>query len=390
MDPVRNPFTPGAGRPPAALVGRDEQLNAWRVALERIQAGRSARSTALYGLRGTGKTVLLRSFRQQAEARGWIVAQLEAEAGKSLREALAAALHGPLSDVARPGAGRQLVRALQTAASFRAGSDATGTWTFGIDLAGGTGGGADTGALEADVVKLVRDLSAAAEEEGVGLAILIDEAQHLSGDELIALCATVHAAGQNGWRCVLALAGLPSLPRELAAAKSYAERLFAFAGVQQLPQTAAREALIRPAEGEGVFWKNEALEAILGVAGGYPYFLQQYGQETWNAAPASPISLADARVGAASGRAALDEGFFRAGWDRATRTEKRYLRALAAEGEEGADSSAVAGRLGRHPRSLSPARASLIGKGLIYAPERGVLAFTGPGMADFIRRQPGR
>jgi hypothetical protein len=369
-------------------VGRDEQLNAWHVAVERIQAGRSAQPMVLYGLRGVGKTVLLTVFRHEAAARNWLVAQFEAGAGTSLRQALADALHGPLSDLARPSAGQRLLRALKTAVSFRATVDATGTWTFGLDLSNVGAGGADTGILQTDLTKLIRDLSAAAVEEGVGLAILIDEAQDLTNDELTAVCAAAHSAGQNNWGCLFALAGLPSLPRELAEAKSYAERLFSYARVEQLPDQLARDALLRPAADEGVAWGGDALDVILRVASGYPYFLQQYGQETWNAAAMSPITVADARVGAANGRSALDDGFFRARWDRATRAEQQYLRALAVVGNEGASSSEVARHLGRPPTSLGPARASLIAKGLIYAPEHGVVAFTVPGMGEFIQRQP--
>jgi hypothetical protein len=388
VDAVRNPYAPGAGRAPAALVGRDAHLRAWQVAVERVQAGRTAQPVVLYGLRGVGKTVLLTVFQREAIARGWIVAQVEAGAGKSLRHALGDALHAPLSDLARPSAGRRLLQGLKTAMSFRASVDATGAWSFGLDLTDSAGGGADTGSLETDLAKLVRDLSAAAAEEAVGFAILIDEAQDLTADELTAVCATAHLAGQNAWPCLFALAGLPSLPRVLAEAKSYAERLFTYARIEQLTEDLAREALVEPSTAEGVAWDADAVGLILGEAAGYPYFLQQFGQETWNEAPEPHVTLADARVGAARGRAALDDGFFRSRWDRATRAEQQYLRALAGDGDQGASSSEVARRLGRAPTSLGPARASLISKGLVYAPEHGVVAFTVPGMANFIRRQP--
>jgi hypothetical protein len=388
MDPISNPYAPGAGLPPAALVGRDESLSDWDVAIERIQVGRPARSAVLYGLRGVGKTVLLTRFKAIAEDREWIVAQVEAGTGKTLRESLADSLHAPLLDLARPSAGKRLLRALQTALSFRASVTASGAWSFGLDLSSAAGGGADTGVFEMDLATLVRDLAAAAAEEEVGLAILIDEAQDLTADELTAVCATVHTVGQNSWRCLFGLAGLPSLPRELAEAKSYAERLFTYTRIDQLPNPMAKEALVAPASLSGVLWSEDGLSVILEEASGYPYFLQQYGQETWNVAASSPITAVDARVGAALGRAALDDGFFRSRWDRATRAEQEYLRALAADGDGVAPSSDVARRLGRTVNSLGPARAALISKGLIYAPEHGAVAFTVPGMSDFIRRQP--
>ncbi|MGI8538052.1 MAG: ATP-binding protein [Mycobacteriales bacterium] len=170
MDAVLNPYSPGAGRPPAALVGRDRQRDAWRVALDRVDRGRTAQPVVLYGLRGVGKTVLLSGFSKTALSREWIVAQVEAGAGKSLREALGEALHAPLADLARPSAGQRLRKGLKTALSFKASYGSSGTWSFGLDLAETAGGGANTGVLETDLGKLVRDLSAAAEEEGIGLA----------------------------------------------------------------------------------------------------------------------------------------------------------------------------------------------------------------------------
>lgn len=388
MDPVLNPYSPGAGRPPTALVGRDAQLENWRVAMERVQLGRTAQPVVLYGLRGVGKTVLLSRFRRSASDRGWIAAQVEAGAGKSLRDSLGEALHGPLADLARPSAGVRMRKALKTALSFKATYDVSGSFSFGLDLSDTSGGGADTGKLETDLGKLVTDLAGAAEEEGVGLAICIDEAQDLSEAELTALCATAHAAGQEAWPVLFALAGLPSLPRVLAEAKSYAERLFVYEKIEQLKGELARKALTEPAATEGVHWEGDAVDFVVAETSGYPYFLQQFGQDTWNGAPGPDLTLADARLGAAHGRAALDDGFFRVRWDRATRAEQLYLRAMAMDGDGGSSSGEVAGRLGRAVNSLGPARASLIGKGLVYAPEHGVVAFTVPGMAGFIQRQP--
>src|SRR6201993_116852 len=274
MDPVRNPSPPGPGRPPAALVGRDPQRERWRVSLDRVEAGRTAQPVVLYGLRGVGKTVLLTRFFNTAQDRNWIAAQVEGGAGKSLREALGEALHPPLADLARPSAGKRLLKGLKTALSFKASYDAAGTWNFGLDLTETAGGGADTGMLETDLNKLVRDLSAGAQEEGVGLAILIDEAQELTPAELTAVCSAAHVAGQHGWSCLFALAGLPSLPRVLAEAKSYAERLLAFERIEHLAEAVARSALTEAAAIEGVRWDDDAITFVVRETSGYPYFLQ--------------------------------------------------------------------------------------------------------------------
>lgn len=301
MDPVTNPYSPGAGRQPAALVGRDEQLDGWRVGLDRVARGRTAQSVVLYGLRGVGKTVLLSTFARNAKNRGWITARIEAGSGRSLREGLGEALHGPLADLARPSAGRRLLGALKTMTSFKASYDASGTWSFGLDLSQASGGGADTGRLDTDLAKLLGDLSNAAAEEGVGLAVLIDEAQDLTTEELTAICAAAHQAGQDEWPFLCALAGLPSLPRVLAEAKSYSERLFQFERIEQLGDAVAREALATPAGAEGVEWDRDALDFTVKATTGYPYFIQQFGQDTWNESAGPRITLSDARVGAALG-----------------------------------------------------------------------------------------
>jgi len=387
MDPVANPYSPGAGRKPAALVGRDDVLSQWATSLRRTAGGRPDPPIVLYGLRGVGKTVLLTQLRRMAAADDWIVAQIEAESARSLRELLGEALYEPLADLARPGIGRRILKALKTAASFKASYDPTGNvWNFGLNLEAESGGGADTGRLDTDLRKLVRDLADAGADAGVGLAILIDEAQDLTKDELTALCAIAHAGAQDGWHFMLAFAGLPSLPRALAEAKSYAER-YQYLTVEALDDDAARAALIVPAAAEDVTWTRDAVTEVIEQSGSYPYFLQQFGQGAWTAAAGPAIERQDARLGIATGRAQLDNGFFRVRWDRATPAEQAYLRAMADDGDGPSASGDVAGRLGRTVQQLGPARANLIAKGLLYAPDYGQIAFTVPGMADFIKRQ---
>lgn len=388
MDSVRNPYSPGAGRMPAAFVGRDAELQAWDVGLQRGARGRSVRPLALYGLRGVGKTVLLNRMRREAEDAGWVTAKIEAGAGKTLREALGESLYGPLSDLARPSSGARLLRALRTALSFKASYDSNGNWNFGVDLSDTSGGGADSGVLEPDLVKLVRDLSAATAEEGTGLAVLIDEAQDLSHEELVALSAVAHQGSQENWPFLLALAGLPSLPRGLTEANSYAERLYEYHHVTALPHAEAVTALVVPAQEEEAEWADDAVSFVLAETHAYPYFLQQYGQEAWNRSPGPCITVTDAEVGAAHAGAELDRGFFYSRWDRATRAERDYLRAMAKDGDNGSASGEVARRLGKELRAVGPVRHNLIKKGLIFAPDHGRVAFTVPRMADFISRQP--
>lgn len=386
MDPVRNPYAPGAGRRPSALVGRDDVIDDWNISLQRAERGKTDQPMILYGLRGVGKTVLLSRLRRDAEDRDWLTVQVEAGSGRGLRDMVGEGLYGPLTDLARPSAGARLLRALKTALSFKASYDTSGTWNFGIDLSEASGGAADSGILLTDLGKVVRDVSLAAGDDGVGLALLIDEAQDLTAEEITTLAAIMQSAATDDLPVLFALAGLPSLPQTLAEAKSYSER-FRYSVIEKLDESAAHRAIEEPAGDEGVEWEAEALEHVIAASGRYPYFIQQFGQETWNAADGTSIELRDARVGVASGQGQLDNGFFRARWDRTTTAEKQYLRAMCPEGDGGVGSGEVANRLQRAIGSLGPARANLIHKGLIYAPDHGIVAFTVPGMAGFIARQ---
>lgn len=389
MDSLTNPYSPGAGLAPAALVGRDEQRRDWSTAMGRTQGGRNARSMVLYGLRGVGKTVLLGDMTRAAEDAGWIVGYVEAGSGRPLRVLLDDALQLPLASLATPTAGQRIRQALTTFLSFKASVTTEGVWTFGLDLDPARGG-AGSGRLELDLSLIVRDISAAAAERGTGLALLIDEAQDLSVEELTALCSISHMAGQRGWPFLLALAGLPALPSQLGGAKSYSERLFAYHQIRQLTPHDARAAIVEPAAQEDVAWDEDAVQQVLSETGCYPYFLQEYGQACWEEADdaAARITHTDARVGGARALRTLDDGFFRTRWDRATPKEREYLAAMATDGDSGSASGEVAARLGKKVGAMGVVRASLITKGLIYAPEHGRVAFTVPRMADFISRQP--
>lgn len=386
MDERTNPYSPGAGLRPSALVGRDEELKGWGVALERVENARPTRSVVLHGLRGVGKTVLLGEFHELARDRKWLSVIIEANTGSTFRDSLARTLYPVVRELVRPKAGDKLKKALATFKTFSVKVDTAGMWSFGLDVAPAPGRG-NSGELETDLSELITDLADAAQEQGRGFALLIDEAQDLTRDELKALCAVSHKAGQQNWPFLMALAGLPNLPRLLSEAKSYAERLYAYREIGRLGSEAAAQALTRPAAGEGVSWDDKAVGYVVTQTLGYPYFLQEYGQATWNAAEGATLTYDDARVGAASGQAQLDAGFFRTRWERATPGQRAYLEAMAQDGDGPSQSSQVAAKLGRNPTGVGPIRDTLIKKGLIYAPEHGQVAYTVPGMATFIARQ---
>ncbi|MBK6441358.1 MAG: ATP-binding protein [Actinomycetales bacterium] len=438
MDPIRNPYAPGAGQRPPELAGRDEQLHAFDVTLERVARGRPERSVVLTGLRGVGKTVLLNALRSAAVRAHWGTGKLEARPDQPLRRPLSAALHMAVRELGHPQpdevaqvlgvikafAQRESGPGSGSAAGGRVagrgsstggrGSAAGGAgrlrdrWSVGIDVPAVTGR-ADSGDIEIDLVELLSDVGGLAADRGVGVAIFIDEMQDLGADDVSALCAAAHEISQSGLPVVIVGAGLPHLPAVLSASKSYSERLFRYSRIDRLDVEAASVALTAPAAEEGASWAPEALWEMYAVTAGYPYFVQAYGKAVWDVAVGPEISADDVRMAAPEAEAELAVGFFGSRYERATPAEREYLRAMAeaayAEGPwsdpgsaayssklsielDSVPTSAVASVLGKKPQSLSPARDSLMKKGLVYSSERGQIAFTVPHFGRYLRTHP--
>jgi hypothetical protein len=392
VDPVRNPFAPGAGQRPPELAGRDRELAAFEVVLERVARGRPERSLVLTGLRGVGKTVLLGELRSMAVRRGWGAGKIEARPESELRRPLAAALHRAVRDLAvrhRAPDRVESVLGVLKAFALRANPDNAklrDRWQPGIDVPAAVGR-ADSGDIEIDLVELFTDVAELAQDVGTGVALLIDEMQDLLPDDISALCAACHELSQSGAPLVVVGAGLPHLPAALSASKSYSERLFRYVRIDRLDREAMDKAVLTPVAREMAGIAPDALDALFEASGGYPYFIQAYGKAAWDAAPTDPITVEDVAVAAPEAEAELAVGFFGSRYERATPAEREYLRAMAelTEGrDEGAGSSDVAIFLGRKPSSLSPARDSLIKKGLVYSAERGRIAFTVPHFGRFL------
>jgi DNA polymerase III delta prime subunit len=409
VDPVRNPYAPGAGQRPPELAGRDGELDGFDVVLERVSRGRPERSLVLTGLRGVGKTVLLNALRSAAVRRRWGTGKLEARPDTPLRRPLAAALHQAVRELSPPNAAESdHVLGILKSFALKEPSEGAGRagrgagklrdrWQPGIDVAA-VSGRADSGDIEIDLVELFSDVAGVAGSAGRGVAIFIDEMQDLGPDDVSALCAACHEISQQGLPLIVVGAGLPHLPAVLSASKSYSERLFRYARIDRLDRAAADQALRAPAQDEGADYTEEALGEMYEATAGYPYFIQAYGKVAWDVAPRSPITAGDVLVAAPESEAELAVGFFGSRYERATPAEREYLRAMAdlsadASGadavemmELGAPTSGIADLLKRKPQSLSPARDALIKKGLIYSGERGRIAFTVPHFGRYLRR----
>ena len=389
MDKVRNPFNPGAGSQPPLLVGRDAQIEAMSVAVQRLAIGRFERSMMLKGMRGVGKTVLLNEFGRIAKREGWIHAHLEATEDVRIANAIAALSRRVLLELSVGARAKdRAAHALGVLRSFikvhiPLGGDA-GSLVIDFEPRPGE---ADSGQLDGDLSGVFTAVGETAHAAGTGVFLTIDEIQYLGKAELSALIIGLHRVSQLSLPLLVAGAGLPSLPGLAGEARSYAERLFRYVDIDSLGISDATAALTLPAETEGAGWSSEAVGEVIRLTKGYPYFLQEFGKQAWNLASGPIITLED--VGTATRLAIedLDQGFFRARIDKTTDAERDYLRAMAALGGPGPYKSGdVSRHLGRKTTQTGPTRDSLIKRGLCYAPRHGELAFTVPMFDDFVRR----
>ncbi len=387
MDPITNPYAPGAGAPPPELAGRDELREAVRIATLRVRLSRHAKSVLMVGLRGVGKTVLLDRLRDDAEAAGMHTLRIEAPEGRSLPAILAPQLRQALLKLSRSEQAKAFAeRALRALAGFvRALKVKYQDIEVGVDFEPEPGL-ADNGDLEHDLQDLLEATGVAARQAGTALILFVDELQYVEEEQLACLITALHRTAQRQLPIMLVGAGLPQLPGRMGRAKSYAERLFDFPDIDPLPPDAARAALAKPAAALGVAFAPAALDLLVRETRGYPYFLQEWGKHVWDIAPGSPIRPDDVRQASREVIAALDESFFRVRFDRLTPSEKRYLRAMAELGPGPHRSGDIANVLHKKVTSLAPIRNQLIAKGMIWSPSHGDTAFTVPMFDAFMQR----
>ncbi len=387
MDPIQNPYAPGAGTPPPELAGRDKIREQVRVAIARIRVGNSAKSVLMVGLRGVGKTVLLERMRLDAERSGVHTIRIEAPENRSLPALLAPQLRLALLRLSHVESAKAFAqRGLRALAGFaKALKVKYEDLEVGLDLEP-EAGLADNGDLEGDLSSLLEQVGAAAKGAGTAIVLFIDELQYVKEEEFAALISALHRCAQGKLPVTVVGAGLPQLLALAGNAKSYAERLFNFPQIGPLDPAEAELAIVKPARDIGADYVPSASGEIVSQTRGYPYFLQEWGKHSWDLAQRSPITLVDVQAASTEAIAALDESFFRVRLDRLTPKEKHYLRAMAELGPGPHRSGDIATVLGKPTNSLGPLRASLIAKGMIWSPNHGDTAFTVPLFDEFMKR----
>lgn len=388
MDPINNPYSPGAGTPPPELAGREDLRETVRVCIERVRRGNPAKSVLMVGLRGVGKTVLLDQMRKDAELSGIHTVLIEAPESRSLPAMLAPQLRLALLRLSRIERAKSIAqRALRGLAGFASKLKVKfNDIEVGLDF-DPEPGLADNGDLEMDLSALLEVAASAAKAAETALVLFIDELQYVKESELAALISALHRCTQQRLPVCVVGAGLPQLRGRAGNAKSYAERLFDYPDVGPLPGPAARQALVKPAGDLDVVFTSDAVDLIVTQTKGYPYFLQEWGKHAWEVTERSPITVRDVEIASAQAVAALDESFFHVRFDRLTPMEKRYLRAMAELGPGPHRSGDIAETLKRKVTALAPLRNGLIGKGMIWSPNHGDTAFTVPLFDEFMKRR---
>lgn len=388
MQNIDNPYTPNAGARPEILIGRDHQTESFETLLRRLQRGRSEQSMIITGLRGVGKTVLLTRFEEIARAQGWEVVELEASKhdDSRFRQTIFSQLKAALLRLSpRARWTSRGKRAAEALSAFALSVDQQGTWSMSWDVPPAEGI-ADHNDLAMDLTDVLLAVGAAAQEEGKGLALLVDEVQFLATTQLEALIQAIHKTVQRRFPVTFVGAGLPQIAELAGDAKSYAERLFKFPKIDSLHGEDARRALTEPAATEGVTFDDDAVELAVEITRGYPYFIQELGYQAWTVANNDHVTRADIEIAREAYEAKLDSSFFRVRLDRATPLQTAYMRAMAEFGSEPQKAADVARLLDRDSTQLGPTRAELIEMGLLYTPDHGYAAFTVPDFDKFMLR----
>ena len=383
-----NPYTPGAGFPPSYLAGRDETIKDAEQTMLYVQNGIVQRSKIYYGLRGVGKTVLLNKIEEIADDNWIMYEHIEVSEDDIFKTTLATSVQKLLTQMSIKEELKQFAyRAISVLKAFQM------KYTQGdIEYSVGFGdvlpayGTADTGQFDNDLKEILVQLGMVAKKTGNMICFFIDEMQYLKQEELSALLTALHRLNQKQLPILIFAAGLPKIAKLAGDSKSYAERLFEFISTDSLDFKDAKAALVNPALKQKVTYTEEAVEYIVKITGGYPYFLQEYGKQAWKYIDGRQIDLTAVRCAEDDFLENLDNSFFKVRFDRATKKEKDFMFAMVKTNQLPCTIAQVAIGMDRRPESIAPLRSQLIHKGFIYSTSYGEIDFTVPQFDQYLRR----
>jgi len=385
---IINPYTPGAGLVPHYLAGRDNTIEQAKEVISYVAHGYPARSIVYYGLRGVGKTVLLNKIEEIAEENDVLYEHIEVSERSSFKISISLHIQKLIKQMSVKERARNYVqKAMSVLKAFKITYSPEGEISIGLneDVVAAIGV-SDTGNFANDLTELFVAMGTLAKNSESSICLFIDEIQYLKDDEFEALITAVHRVNQKGLPVILLAAGLPKVAKIAGDIKSYAERLFSFISIGSLEADAAKLALVEPAKKMGITFTNEAIDEILSITEGYPYFLQEYGKQVWAFIKDGNIDVVSVREAYPIFEKSLDDSFFKVRYDRATPKEKEFMMAMTQCGELPCTIAQIASKMQTNVKSISPLRAQLIYKGFIYATSYGEVDFTVPQFNKYINR----
>ena len=400
---ANNPYRPGVGKPPPYLADRDAQLKRFARFLDDFPENR--RNVRVTGLRGVGKTVLIKEYRKAARERGWVVIRRDLTPRLCEEIDFATAI---TSDLEKAIAELSLIARLgRLVSAAREAVQAVIDLGEGVTVRVGAGKPSPAAILEDRVRDALFKVGQLAAKAGRGVAFLYDEA-HVLYDRpkarqyplsaLLGAFVEVQDHDDEDLPVMLVVSGLPPLVANLQAARSHSERMFKVEELGNLrlerrsnARSPAAAALTKPVERSQISFAPDVAERVAADVSGYPYFIQWYGEALWDAADEAGVSVIDqglydeARPAIQDG---LDAEFFEGRYDEAKRAEQLTLRVTGSLGGESFRVGEVVDQVAKlKPNAVQQSLNRLMQSNLIYRVRHGEDAYTAPLFGDFLRRK---
>ena len=379
-----NPYRPGAGLMPVYLAGRDEDINDVGQMFEALTMNIPIQSIIFSGLRGVGKTVLINKLQAIAEEKGIFCKHIEIEERNDFISQIAECSQSFLRKVSAKEKFRNLIQKPLEAIKSLVVSFNPENSSFSLSVQ-------DrelyiSNNLTQSLTDVFTTIGETAYKTETPICFFIDEIQYMKQNQLGSLIAALHRTNQLGYPVMVVGAGLPKIYKMLSDEKSYSERLFLYKLIGSLNFEQSKKAIEEPTKKFNVNYTEEAVDKIVSVTKGYPFFIQQLCQIVYRESNSDTITVSDVNSNIENFLDTLDKGFFKSRYERCAESDKKFIFAMVKCGELPCTISNVAKNLDKNVSSISTTRAQLISKGIIYPVRYKELDFTVPEFSGFIQR----
>ena len=380
MQKIINPYTPGAGVMPGYLAGRDDIIQDGKDSIYSLMNGYPRQPIIYYGLRGVGKTVLLTALKEYAIKEGVLAFHFEIQEKVSLINDIILSANQTLAKISKVEKIKNIFEVAKNSLQSFTLTYTTGENSISVEM----NKKLSEMMLQSNLVELLLNLGRLAKESKNTIIYFIDEIQYAKQNELEALITAQHRINQERLPITIIAAGLPKILVNMTESKTYAERMFAFVEISSLEYKDAKNAIVNPGKPFDITYTEEALKEIYQITEGYPYFIQQFCYLISKKYKDIDLNIVNEMKSIFFKE--LDKSFFKVRFDKCTPKEKEFMFAMANCGELPCTVANVAHILNKDLKSISPIRARLINKGLIYATRYGEIDFTVPKFDEFLKR----